>query len=284
MKHFLTLKELKKLFTDQLAPLYEDLETNSIFYHALFFRFQISKVEFLLNPNKEIDADLILCDLNRLKNGEPIQYVLGETLFMNLPFEVTNSVLIPRPETEELVNLIIKKYKNASTVSILDIGTGSGAIAIAVAHYLPQSIVCATDFSEATLKISSRNAQKNSVNIDFLQHNILSDSLDVFDSDFDLIVSNPPYIPQKQIIEMHQNVVQYEPHSALFVPDNDPIIFYKKIGELAALKLKTGGSLYFETHEDFHQEIMEYLQKCELRNIKSLKDLNGKNRFILAEK
>ncbi len=284
MKHFLTLKELKKLFTDQLSPLYDDLETNSIFYHALFCRFQISKVDFLLNPDKEIDADLILSDLNRLQNGEPIQYVIGETLFMNLSFEVTTSVLIPRPETEELVNLIIKKHQNRSSVSILDIGTGSGIIAIALAHYLPQSIVYATDFSEAALQISSRNAQKNSVSIKFLQHNILSDSFDVFDSDFDLIVSNPPYIPQKQIIEMHQNVVQYEPHSALFVPDNDPIIFYKKIGALAAQKLKNGGFLYFETHEDFHKEIIEFLQTCELRNIKSLQDLNGKNRFILAEK
>jgi release factor glutamine methyltransferase len=284
MKHFLTLKELKKLFADILAPLYDENETNSIFYHALFYRFKISKVDFFLNPNKEIDADLMLCDLNRLKNGEPIQYVLGETLFMNLPFEVTNSVLIPRPETEELVNMIINKYQNASTISILDIGTGSGAIAIALAHYLPQSIVLATDFSESALQISSRNARKNSVNIDFLQHNILSDSLDVFGSDFDLIVSNPPYIPHKQVIEMHQNVVRYEPHVALFVPDNDPIIFYKKIGGLAARKLKTGGFLYFETHENFHQEIIEFLQKCELRNIKSLKDLNGKNRFILAEK
>jgi len=284
MKHFLTLNELKKLFTDQLSPLYDDLETNSIFYHTLFFRSQISKVDFLLNPNQKIDSDLMIHDLNRLKKGEPIQYILGETFFMNLPFEVSHSVLIPRPETEELVDMIIKKYKERTSISILDIGTGSGAIAISLAHYLPQSVVFATDFSESALQIATQNALKNSVTIHFYQHNILSDSMDAFDCDFDLIVSNPPYIPQKQIIEMHRNVVQYEPHSALFVPDTDPIIFYKKIGKFAAQKLKIGEFLYFETHEDFHQEIMDYLKKCELRNITSLKDINGKNRFILAEK
>ncbi len=284
MKQFLTLKELKKIFADILAPLYDENETNSIFYHSLMYRYKISKIDFLINPNKEIDSDLILPDLNRLKNGEPIQYVLGETLFMNLPFEVNSSVLIPRPETEELVDMIIKKYKDSSSISILDIGTGSGAIAISLAHFLPQSVILATDFSESALQISSRNAQKNNVAIQFLQHNILVDSFDVFDYAYELIVSNPPYIPHKQEREMHQNVIHFEPHSALFVPDNDPIIFYKKIGDLAVQKLKKGGFLYFETHEDFHQEIIEYLEKCDFRNIASLKDINGKNRFILAEK
>jgi release factor glutamine methyltransferase len=284
MNQLLSLKELKKLYIGQLESIYSENEIHAIFYNTLSYRHQISKIDFILNSEQQINPIYLYLDLERLIQSEPIQYIHGLTLFFDLKLKVTKDVLIPRPETEELVNMIIEKYKSYSNLSIIDIGTGSGAIAISIAKFLPNNTIYATDFSEKALKICKINSEINGVNVQMIKHDILNDSIEVFENQFDIIVSNPPYIPESSKYLIHKNVLQYEPYSALFVPDNDPILFYKKIIDFASIKLKSKGTLFFETHENFHHEIIQYLQNMNFHNLQSFKDINYKDRFIFAEK
>ena len=180
--------------------------------------------------------------------------------------------------------MICQKTPKDQKISILDVGTGSGAIAIALAYNIPNAKMYASDFSEKALAVAIENSRKNGVQITFLKHNILIDSIESLPNDLNLIVSNPPYIPMSVSKELHRNVLNYEPHSALFVPDQDPILFYKKIAEISLKKLKNGGTVFFETFELFHDDIVQYMNCLGFSNIQSIKDINDKNRFITAEK
>jgi release factor glutamine methyltransferase len=219
--------------------------------------------------------------LDSLKNEIPIQYLLGKTSFYGLDFEVNPAVLIPRPETEELVDWIISYdqiHKSTKPLRILDIGTGSGCIAISLAKNIPNSQVFAIDVSEKALATAQKNAEINNVKVAFLEENILE--TDDLEQQFDIIVSNPPYVRQLEKQEIKKNVLDNEPHLALFVEDNDALVFYRKIAELAQKNLLPNGQLFFEINQYLGKEMMELLEKMGFKNIELRKDIYGNDRMI----
>ena len=218
--------------------------------------------------------------LDRLKTFEPIQYIIGETEFFGLPFHVTKDVLIPRPETEELVELILNENKK-SGLKVLDIGTGSGAIAIALAKHLEKADIEAWDISEEALKIATFNAESNAVDITFRNVDVLKDY--PTDTKFDIIVSNPPYILEKEKSGMDQNVLDYEPHTALFVPDNNGLLFYDRIADIALDLLEPNGKLYFEINQAKGESTVELVKSKGFINVSLFQDLNKNDRMVRAE-
>jgi release factor glutamine methyltransferase len=224
--------------------------------------------------------------VERMKSKEPIQYILGTADFYSIPFEVNSSVLIPRPETEELVDLIISENSTSIGKNILDIGTGSGCIAITLQKNIKTTHVYAVDISAEALNVARRNAVQNQTDVTFIQTDILQ--LEKAQKDipytFDIIVSNPPYIKQEEKKEMEQNVLDFEPHLALFVPDQDPLLFYRHIAEFGKEKLKENGLLYFEINAACGEITCKMLQKKGYNKVQLIKDLSGKDRFIKAYK
>lgn len=218
--------------------------------------------------------------LDRLKTFEPIQYIIGETEFFGLPFHVTKDVLIPRPETEELVELILNENKK-SGLKVLDIGTGSGAIAIALAKHLEKADIEAWDISEEALKIATFNAESNAVDITFRNVDVLKDY--PTDTKFDIIVSNPPYILEKEKSGMDQNVLDYEPHTALFVPDNNGLLFYDRIADIALDLLEPNGKLYFEINQRKGEDTVQLVKSKGFINVCLFQDLNKNDRMVRAE-
>ena len=218
--------------------------------------------------------------LYRLKNSEPIQYIIGETEFFGLPFHVTKDVLIPRPETEELVEMILNENKK-SGLKVLDIGTGSGAIAIALAKHLEEAYIEGWDISEEALKIATLNAESNAVDITFRNVDVLKSYLT--DTKFDIVVSNPPYILEKEKSGMDQNVLDYEPHTALFVPDNNGLLFYDRIADIALDLLEPNGKLYFEINQAKGESTVELVKKKGFINVSLFQDLNKNDRMVRAE-
>jgi release factor glutamine methyltransferase len=233
--------------------------------------------------------------LSDLKIEKPIQYILGETEFFGLRFEVNENTLIPRPETEELVELIIKEEgkgkREEGKVKILDIGTGSGCIAISIAKNIPTAEVFAIDVSEKALAVAKKNSEINSTKVNFINADILKiddvTELSTFDfrlSTFDLIVSNPPYVRNLEKAEIKPNVLEYEPHLALFVEDNDALLFYRKIAQLAIKNLAVNGKLYFEINQYLGKETVQLLESLAFKNVELIKDIYGNDRIISCEK
>lgn len=218
--------------------------------------------------------------LVRLLNSEPIQYILEETEFYGLPFFVNKNVLIPRPETEELVELILKEHPHPTDLKILDIGTGSGAIAIALAKHMKNSSVAAWDISYKALDIAVMNAKANSVDIAFRMVDVLNEYPQT--ETFDIIVSNPPYIAEREKALMNRNVLEWEPATALFVPDNDPLLFYRNIAQLGKQILVPGGKLYFEINRSYGKETVELLKENGYRDVQLIQDMYGNDRIITA--
>jgi len=216
--------------------------------------------------------------LKRLKKEEPIQYILGETEFYGLIFKVKSDVLVPRQETEELVDLIINECKGNE--SILDIGTGSGCIPVCLKSEMPNSQVSALDVSEKAIHIARENADLNNVKVNFFLQDILA--IDKLPTKFDVIVSNPPYITEQEKKQMQKNVLEFEPHLALFVEDENPLIFYKKIAKIAIESLSVNGKIYFEINENFGKETAELLKDVGFSDIRIIKDINDKNRIVAA--
>lgn len=238
-------------------------------------QFLLAKEE-ILTPEDQSEIDKIVL---RLKNQEPIQYILGETEFYGLPFYAVSGVLIPRPETEELVQWIIQENKNTSP-TILDIGTGSGCIAISLRKNIPQSTVLACDISPVCLETALLNAALNSAELSVIEFDILN-SVPKFEfPKLDILVSNPPYVRETEKLLMERNVLGYEPELALFVPDSDPLIFYSRIADFAQVHLKNGARLYFEINEAFGMECSEMLRGKGFSEITLKKDINGKDRMI----
>lgn len=219
--------------------------------------------------------------VERLKNFEPYQYILGKTEFFGLPFRVNTSVLIPRPETEELVEWMLSGMNNAAQ-KILDIGTGSGCIAIALAKNLPEASIWACDISREALTLAKENAGMNNVKVHLSQTDILQEN--PFRQKFDVIVSNPPYVTDLEKTEMQRNVLDFEPHQALFVPDDDALIFYQRIIEIAKTNLKKSGTIYFEINRNKGNEIAVLLKKNNFHPIEIRKDISGNPRMIRAFK
>ena len=236
--------------------------------------------ELKLNDEQNIIASQYL---ERLKNHEPIQYILGETEFYGLKFKVNPSVLIPRPETEELVEWVKPPHPPkggflSGTPTLLDVGTGSGCIAVALKKKFPSANVSAMDISPEALALAKENAALNEVNIEFIQDDILHPA--ATDRKWDVIVSNPPYIPASEQRYLHKNVTDFEPHLALFVQDNDPLIFYRKIAEFALSHLTAGGRLYVEIHQSLGRLCCQLLESMGFQSVELRKDLSGNDRMI----
>lgn len=280
------LKQYRSQFIQVLSSIYDEGEAESFFYLILEAKQQLKRIDLALKPELEITKEEIaIWDsiLEQLKQEIPIQYILGKTSFYGLDFEVNEHVLIPRPETEELVDWIIKnqksKVKNES-LKILDIGTGSGCIAISLAKNLPNASVFAIDVSKQALTIAQKNATLNNVNITFILQNILETK--ELAQEFDIIVSNPPYVRNLEKVEIKKNVLENEPHLALFVDDNDPLLFYRKIAELAYKNLKKSGELYFEINQYLGPEMTILLEELFFKEIELRKDIYNNDRMVLG--
>jgi release factor glutamine methyltransferase len=280
----MTIKQYRDQFIQELTSLYDVGEAESFFYRILEARHQLKRIDIALQPELALtvteleDWNLIL---EQLKKEIPIQYLLGSTLFYGLEFEVNSNVLIPRPETEELVEWIIESQQLAigdKKVRILDIGTGSGCIAIALAKNIPNAQVFALDVSEQALATAQKNAELNQVAIQFIHQSVLE--TEDLGQQFDIIVSNPPYVRHLEKQEIKKNVLDNEPHLALFVADDDALIFYRKIAELALKNLNPLGQLYFEINQYLGQETLDLLQEMGFKNTELRKDIYGNDRMI----
>ena len=277
-------KNFKDYFKKELLPIYDEHEIDSFFYIILENLHNLKRIDLALHPEMEvshIDVEKWNKILLELINQKPIQYILGETEFFGLHFKVNEFTLIPRQETEELVNWIITDNKKKKEIKILDIGTGSGCIAVSLAKCLPNAIVFAIDVSENALEIAKENATLNRVEVLFFQKNILE--TDNLEQQFDIIVSNPPYVRMLEKEEIKPNVLEFEPHLALFVENNDALLFYKKIATLAKINLKPNGLLYFEINQYLGNEMTVLLQNMNFTAVELRKDIYGNDRMIKAQ-
>lgn len=274
------VNDLRRELVNRLAPLYGRYEANSmtrlIFHHLKGW----DPTDLIINsdlPVSERMLQTVGAILVRLEHHEPLQYILGEARFYGMDLRVTPAVLIPRPETAELVDMIVDRYGQTRDLRVLDIGTGSGAIAIALSRNLPYSQVSAMDVTEAALDVARDNAERLGAKIVFLHY-------DIFDwkpvsGSFDIIVSNPPYIPEEEKSEMEDNVVKYEPAQALFVPDNDPLRYYRRITRVAAVALVPGGHLYFEINPRFATQMVKLMEDNGFRDVTITRDSQNRQRF-----
>jgi release factor glutamine methyltransferase len=284
----MTIPEAGKNLSVELCKIYDHREAVNIVHLVIEKITGLTKTERLIHKQAALtEAQEIQLQsfTQQLMQHKPVQYVLQEAWFAGMKFYVDEHVLIPRPETEELIETILAGINPLAdkNLSILDIGTGSGCIAIALKRNLPASTVYGLDISEEALNIAKKNAVANKVNVDFFQTDILNiDPLKSFPY-FDIIVSNPPYIQQSEAGEMLSNVLKYEPHGALFVPDNDALVFYNSIADLALQYLKhEKGKLYFEINEIMREQITDLLKQKGFSEISFKKDLQGKDRMIWA--
>lgn len=278
------MKDSKKYIADNLEGLYDKNEIESFIYLIFNHLFGYGRKEMILIRNEILSSEnreRIYEVVERLRVFEPIQYIFGEAEFYGLRFFVRPGVLIPRNETEELVDLIIKRNKHKK-ITVLDVGTGSGCIPVAIKKHLPESEVWSCDISETALSIAKENAARNSVEIFFVKFDILSDKKFPV-TGFDIIVSNPPYVTEREKEQMLPNVLDYEPHEALFVPDNDPLRFYRAIVEKSAILLKKEGEVYFEINGMFGDNIRELLESNNF-TAEIVKDINGKDRIVSGHK
>ncbi len=268
----------------ELEGFYPETEIKSFSYLIIEKLTGLSRTEIIINKStifSESQAHIVEGFIEKLKLYMPIQYILGETEFFGLSFSVNKSVLIPRPETEELVEWICNENNQHTQLDILDIGTGSGCIAISLKNKFSNSNVTGFDISESALKTAYNNAKKNQLEVSFANVDILNDVN--INQKWNIIVSNPPYIPEKKKSEISQNVLDYEPHLALFVDDEDPLIFYCKIANFAKSHLKPNGKLYFEIHCDAGKVCTDLLIELGFLCIEIRKDLSGNDRMVRAQ-
>jgi release factor glutamine methyltransferase len=281
-----TIKNQLEWIQEELQPFYPSREIDA--FSFLIFRHILNLSRLDLHNKLNIILSLKIIKktkriISALKKFKPIQYILGETIFYDLPIKVNRNVLIPRPETEELVDWIIKENLFHEP-GILDIGTGSGCIAIALARNIKNSKVTGIDAFIKVLKIANRNAKLNRVKVIYKKANILKPESLKFSEKFDIIISNPPYILNSELKSLPENVAGYEPHTALFVDDTTPFLFYEKIADLSLYTLNPGGFLYFEINEKFGAEISEILKEKGFTDLILRKDINGKDRMIRCKK
>ncbi len=276
------MKRITQIINEELSGYYTQGEISALTRIIATELLGVSQMAFYLKDDITLTAEqevMLENAIERLKKQEPIQYVLGYCDFCDLRFKVTPATLIPRPETSELVEWIAADH-HGKTVNILDIGTGSGCIAVSLAHKLSQSKVTAWDISPEALAIAAENSSNNSTEVTFEQVDILS--YEPTGAQLDIIVSNPPYIKENEKSAMHANVLGWEPHTALFVPDSDPLIFYRTIAEKGLHMLAHGGTLYFEINRAHGAETMEMLAIIGYTNIELRKDFAGNDRMIKA--
>ncbi|MGB0431126.1 MAG: peptide chain release factor N(5)-glutamine methyltransferase [Bacteroidia bacterium] len=299
MPQIKTLNQLIETFNKRLQIIYSNREAYNIAQQAIMYQFKIeNKVDFILRKNDEItedEAHKALELLVELEKGKPIQHLMGQVQFADLEIKVNEYVLIPRPETEELVYIIKDMYANDFSGTIIDIGTGSGCIPLAMKSFFKDSKVVGIDISNKALETAIENAQINNLEVDFLNFDILKSNNPTFESpspwgrvrdgansaQYDIIISNPPYIPIGEKDLMHKNVVDHEPSIALFTPNNDPLLFYRTILEWSKEHLNANGKVFFELHENYAEQTLElalnFYPNSELK-----KDMQGKSRFLVC--
>jgi release factor glutamine methyltransferase len=282
----MTLTTFKLFFTEALSKVYPKTEIDSFFFILMEEKLNLQRIDTVLKPNFLI-PDKKLTDLKnilrKLQKEEPIQYLLGNTEFYGLPFFVNENTLIPRSETEELVGWVLEEAANFQSnkkikLSILDIGTGTGCIPISIAKNLPKAKISAIDISSEALIVAKQNALFNKVEVDFMELDVLKTRK--IPLEFDIIVSNPPYVRELEKAEIKNNVLKNEPHLALFVTNEDPLIFYDKIADFAKQQLSKNGLLFFEINQYLGKETIALLHKKGFKNIELRKDLFGNDRMI----
>lgn len=274
-----TRREIFRALTEAGAELYGEAEARQIAEMVLESR-GVSRNMLLVDPNEELQFPDLNSVINDIRAWRPVQYIIGTAEFAGMDFEVSDAVLIPRPETEELVDWIASEVGDSA--SILDVGTGSGCIAIALSRAVRGSSVWALDISADALAVARRNGAKYAPDVRFVEGDALSDFSALFAEKFDVVVSNPPYIPDSDSRLMRRNVTDYEPYTALFVPDNDPLLFYRSIARTALKMLKAEGKLYFEIYELLADEMQRMLHDEGYEEIVVREDFRGKPRMICA--
>lgn len=281
-----TIQAVKAYFTERLKTRFSENEIKHFFYESVVERLALSKTALLLNePQLVSESDLLFFRsiVKRLLQNEPFQHIIGSTYFYDLKLKTDKRALVPRPETEELVDWVVTDQKENKPSKIADICSGSGCIALALKSVLPATEITAIELSDAALALGNENAKNLGLNIHFVQKNVF-DSFDEFTSDYAVWVTNPPYIPESDRAEMHENVLSFDPEMALFVPNEDPLLFYREIGKKALHHLKHQGVLYAEIHERFAAETHQLLKEIGFDSIEIKKDLQGKDRMIKAVK
>ena len=271
------IKDIIRFFRDELKDSYEYDELESIIAYCFEYYFKLNRAELFSRTDETVSESELLkfnFAIKELKNQKPIQYILGEADFYRLKFKVNEHVLIPRPETEELVHLIIKDNELDSPI-ILDIGTGSGCIPIALKKNIPSAKISAIDIANDVLEVAKYNAKHNGVEVEFVLDSILH-----LTSHFDIIVSNPPYICVSEKANMNKNVLDYEPHLALFVENDDPLLFYKAIIDFAIKNLNKNGKIYFEINQSLASETKNLLENKGFKNVELIKDLSNNYRIL----
>ena len=269
----MTLAELKQIFIEQLSSIYELDEIESIYLIYLE-----DKLDLKYQPDLSIqNTEGVLNDISELQKGKPIQHITQKAFFYNHFFFVNENTLIPRPETEELIELIKNDHTKEQQLSIIDLGTGTGCIPITLSKLFPNAQVSALDVSSKALEIAQLNAKNLAASVHFIQQDLLQDF--ELNEKFDIIISNPPYIRNLEKSEMHQNVLDFEPHLALFVEDHDPLIFYKKVFDFAEKHLKENGTIYCEINQYLGEETKQIFEK-KYPNTQIIKDISGNDRML----
>lgn len=279
----MTVGYLRRNIRARLTPIYGEREAEAM-TRLIFSELKGWNITDLLIHEGDLASDWLTQKssdiVERVVRHEPIQYVLGRARFFGMDFEVTPATLIPRPETEELIQLILDREKRKD-LKVLDIGTGSGCIAVALALNLPFADVTAIDISEDALEVAKRNAERLHARVKFLHADIFSWRPAA--KSFDIIVSNPPYIAEKEAADMESHVKEFEPPTALFVPDSDPLIYYRRIAEIGLETLTDGGTLYFEINPIYARQLQSLLDSVGYKNVEIIKDFSGKERMIVGE-
>jgi release factor glutamine methyltransferase len=281
-----TVSDIVNIIKTNLSSHYSDNEIQSFIYLIFEYLLNYTKIDLHINSSATISQKTekqINEIIKDLKNYKPVQYIFGKTEFYGLQFRVSPAVLIPRQETEELVDWIIKD-EGGCAARILDIGTGCGCIAVVLARFIAGASVDAIDISAEAVELARRNALMNNVSVNFMVYDILNIEAGTLGTGYDIIVSNPPYVRESEKKELPDNVRNYEPGESLFVPDNDPLVFYRVIGEYGLQALKDEGRLYFEVNENFADEVCEELERFNYKIIGIKNDISGKNRMVGAFK
>jgi len=285
----MNLRHLLQHFNEMLADLYEEEEITAIFYVCIKHMSGLNRMDVRVNWERILsnpDEQRYLEIADEIKTGRPIQHILGETTFYGFSIHVSPDVLIPRPETEELVDWMLTTLRSdfqqapeTGPLRVIDFGTGSGCIPIAIKKHIAEAVVEAVDISENALKVAKHNAMMNNAEIHFIQADMRNYKPE---QKYDLMVSNPPYIRNLERIEMHKNVLEHEPHLALFVPDERPLLFYEALADLAAKSLNEQGYLFFEINEHLAQETIDMLVRKSFKTVELRKDMQGKDRMLMA--
>lgn len=276
----MTIRQTIQTIEEALSPLYDSREATAIAREVVCRVCGYTFSQLVINYDSECNIENLQTVIDQLAASRPVQYVTGVAEFCDLEFKVCEGVLIPRPETAELVAQIVADSRPGA--KILDVGTGSGAIAVALAKSIEGAEITAVDISDIALEIASENGVRNGVNVRFCKADALDDMSSL--GEFDVIVSNPPYIPQSDIVRMERNVVDYEPHTALFVADDDALCFYRSIAQNGVKMLRKGGTLYFEIYEQFGEQIRQMLELMGYKDIVVAKDIFGKERMVWSRR